>query len=88
MNSTRTMRNVDNDQDCDHGRISLSPGSLTRCRQAVTRAGFDTVPAEDRAAADFTPNGVVNAHMNATGHSNPPVAIPIQLMALIAPACG
>lgn len=37
--------------------------------------------------ADFA-IGVVNAQINATGQSNPPVAIPIQLMALMAAACG
>jgi Signal transduction histidine kinase involved in nitrogen fixation and metabolism regulation len=38
--------------------------------------------------ADFAPIGVENAQINATGQSNPPVAIPIQLMALMAAACG
>jgi hypothetical protein len=37
---------------------------------------------------DLRPKGIVKAQMNATGHSNPPVAIPTQLIALIALACG
>ena len=81
--------NVDNDQKCDHGRVSLSEG----LRSAVKRVAATSDSAAllgflSSLTGNLAPKGVVNAQMNATGQSNPPVAIPIQLIAFIALACG
>src|ERR1700760_2677652 len=40
------------------------------------------------AIGDLAAIGFMNAHTNAIGQGMPPVAIPIQLIALIAEACG
>jgi hypothetical protein len=79
--------NIDNDQECDHACVSLSEGLRSAVTGGAAASGSAALLVSSL-TVDFVPNGVVNAQINATGQSNPPVAIPTQLMAFMARACG
>src|SRR5262249_16457194 len=82
---------IDNDQECNHGRISSRAQRLRKgadCCAALSGSMLSWARSSPLVPGAADPDGVMKAQIKASGHTRPPVAMPIQPATLTAEACG